>query len=735
MFAADIMKKLRKQINTLFISFSADIHLLHLFQPVFISLGIISYYLLPIIPTYKICLLLTCIPILFKILNQRLMSILSTYILIGFLAFHLRILFINYEPSILPAGEVTITATIKDIEYVFANTLDNNNQTLCSSSQNNNKTSSSYFILENIAMLETKTPNTKNQAAYISKYVFPEQMRGYIRSNETTCINESILHHQITCSVKFYPMPCKQTPNDYDAKFYNYFQKISAHCELIKIHDIHCDPTSLAMQQSKTSIITHAKHKISSYIANLQEAGLAQSLILGNRRNLSHTLQELFKKLGIYHILSISGLHLSVVAGIGFLIGKLLFLIITSLGKGIPIKYITILFEKYPNITLILPPNPNTYSKLTSILCISFYTILTGSSIPALRACIMYSLGILLFFTDFHTGLVHILSLSCSLILMAFPETLFSSSFQFSFTAMFAITLIKPYKHHINLFATYIINCTYLTPHTDKITKIHKIISYILQTIFTCIMISLYTTPLAIYHFQEITIQPILANLFCIPFITFIILPSLFSLLLVVLLSMITPTFLLVLCTWFIYIINQCINIEFNILLKIMHCLEHTSFKIHTPQISSYTLICFLLLIPFAHSRTKLSRIHLLLVPIMCLAMLLPISKPLMLLDKYGRIGYMKDNILYVSFKNDDKLALKWQQYYGAKDIRTFQHNSNVELFGYYIKPSNKLHLNNAHIITLEDCMKYGGLAIYDNKQIIGYNKQNKLHTNMIYVY
>lgn len=773
----EILSRLARKFEKMLEVMSIDLHLIHLFQPILIGFGIISYYLLPIIPTWKLCLVLIFIPVLFRALDQRLMSILSSYILIGFLAFHLRVIVVNYEPAIVPIKEVTIIAKIKDIEPYISDEIRDSSvrQDNSHTGKQDKDITGACIVLENIRLMEIDAKNLEKSkngklGEIDKKYVFPRQAKMYVKYRDASLFSNASLDESILCKARFFPIAEKKDPNDFDSKFYNYFSGMSANCELINVYKIGYEDVSAEkkildlgsnfdmgreykdecnkyecnsknntdsnIEYKKSLRIASIRYKISRFLEQVNNPGLAQALILGNRRNLSIEIQELCKKLGIYHMLSISGLHLSIVAGIGSFIGLLIYIIITMIGKAVPIVNFIKIVKKHPDIALILPPNPNTYKKLTAILLIIIYTILTGASIPSIRACVMYVLGIIVFFSDLNTNLVHMLAAACSLILVTFPETLFSSSFQFSFVAMYAISLFKPFKRKVNFIADVIMSKLpkkYKNLHEP--TLVEKIVLYTCNTIFSCAMISLYTIPLSIYHFQEIALQPILANLICVPFIVFIIIPSLIIHICFGFLSMHYSYIGILLYKMTL----QCINIELNIFIHMLKILEYTAIQLHMPEINKLTMICFFTLLPLAHSKTRLRIAHLAIMPLFVISIVMSVEKPIMLLDKYGRIGYMKDEILYVSFRTEDRLAEKWKKYYKAKEIRYFQHKIDTPLFGYYIKNTESVKWDSklkgdSKIITQQDCLNSNGLAVYRG-EIKPLNRNNKLHAKMIFAY
>lgn len=637
-----------------------DIHLLHIFQPVCIILGILcsyKFWMLNVFLQMHIILAMCAIAILSicHIYNKRLLKRMLVYIFCGYIAFQIRIYHVNFQQAYTPK-EMMIMATVADInEY-------QERKMVCS------------LQLKNIETVESnqciRLPQNATGFIYTDVNILSELSHTKDLTDTAALISSLAPGVKIVCKVDVLPISQKDIPTDYDARFYAYFNNQPVNFKIKEIH-VH--------SQQSSSYLANFRHYLLKRVSKLHDYDLAQAFLIGSRNNLSIEHRELFQRLGIYHILSISSMHLSAVSLIGYLIGYLLFVLISILGS-IPEKFKIVLYKKYPALTLILPPSPRMYSKIIAIVLCIVYTVFTGASIPTIRACMMYMTGFLLLFSDYNTSLLHTLILTCSAILLIYPETILTSSFQFSFMAMYAITLLPKIQLLIK----------------NKLHIRNKYLQYIFQSIITCIFISIYTAPIAMYHFQQITLQPILGNLIIVPYIICIMMPTLF-------LHIVLP-------------ISFLLNFEFYILACLLKILDYTSFIIHTNTIYPLALLLLLILLPFAHSRTKLFRLHIVSIGIMIFVALFPTEKPIMLLDRYGRIGYVKDNILYTTCKIDSYTAKKWQKYFQAQNIEQFKHESSQPLFDYYIcSQANQLKcdIDDKKMIDISQCIYTGGLIVY----------------------
>jgi competence protein ComEC len=144
------------------------------------------------------------------------------------------------------------------------------------------------------------------------------------------------------------------------------------------------------------------------------QAALAQGIILGIRTNIPASLQDDFVHSGTAHLLAISGLNLTIVAGI-----------LVSLGIWAFAR------RRYIYIWVAL-----------SIIWV--YTLLTGLHPPALRAAIMVSLFLTADLLGRQRSGLIALFLAAAVMVGVSPQVLWDASFQMSFVAMAGLVFICP---------------------------------------------------------------------------------------------------------------------------------------------------------------------------------------------------------------------------------------------------------------------------------------------------
>ena len=251
-------------------------------------------------------------------------------------------------------------------------------------------------------------------------------------------------------------------------------------------------------EQSCKSILHAWRNKVRAFIDGWLPpdlAGFYRSLLLGERYALSADLREQLYEAGIGHLLAISGLHLGLVAGFAFLICHF--------------------------VLVRLPPVAGRWGARPVAVLAAFpvalgYGLLTGMALPALRATLMLTVFTLAFVVERERDLVNSLLLAAFLILSIYPEALFSASFQLSFIGVAALICTLSALPVPRL----------LVPQNDKWEKLRSLGRRVYQFVCGSLIISLYTAPVALYHFHRFATLGLLANLIAVPLVGFLVLPA-----------------------------------------------------------------------------------------------------------------------------------------------------------------------------------------------------------------
>ncbi len=212
------------------------------------------------------------------------------------------------------------------------------------------------------------------------------------------------------------------------------------------------------------------------------EAAIINALCLGIKEDITSAQWQIFKATGTAHLIAISGLHVSLVAGC------LIVLMRFFLAR--------ILFLRRCNQHLI--------ACLVAISVASFYCLITGLAVPTIRALVMLSLFTLALILKRKTSLLDVVIVTLTLMVAANPLQLLNVSFVLSFAAV--IVLLYGLNARI----------------AKKNSKLASVKMHLL--VFTGLM------PFLSLFFQQLSLVAIAANLLAVPVVSFFILPlSLFG--------------------------------------------------------------------------------------------------------------------------------------------------------------------------------------------------------------
>jgi competence protein ComEC len=282
------------------------------------------------------------------------------------------------------------------------------------------------------------------------------------------------------------PVPAPTTPASFDFQRHNYFKQIGAigfaYGDIKVISENHDQLHSFdyLRKDIQQRILKHFSTQDND--PNIRH--LAITFLTGNKQMLDQNLLEDVRASGLAHLLAISGLHIGLVTSLFFISIRTLLSFIPFIALRYPIKKWAAIFAMFGGL---------------------FFTLLTDASVPTIRAyimCLVVLIGILF---DRKAISLRTVAWAAIFILLFFPESLLSASFQLSFAAVTALVMIYEKK---------VID-----------TAQSKPIRYIKDILKTSIVASLVTMPFSAYHFNKVALWGILSNLIAIPLTVFWIMP------------------------------------------------------------------------------------------------------------------------------------------------------------------------------------------------------------------
>ncbi|MCL2501119.1 MAG: ComEC family competence protein [Defluviitaleaceae bacterium] len=270
---------------------------------------------------------------------------------------------------------------------------------------------------------------------------------------------------EIRMTGELLPLTRAANPGGYDAFLHLRTQKIDAIIRPTEVvaGDVH---------RNFNTAIRYVRDRIAAVFDSVlphREAGIIRSMVLGDREALDRDLTEIYRVAGIRHILSISGLHITVLMlAVNAVLGKLI--------------------------------HPRKAGVATLIIMV-LYCLMTGAATATVRAVFMG--GALVFakvlYRDYNllTGI----SWACAALVLYEPLMVYNVGFQLSFGAVYGITLLTDPIERLLVWV-----------RLPAYGKFRNGLAVSMAATFS-------TYVILAHHFYEIPLYSIFANVIIIPFV------------------------------------------------------------------------------------------------------------------------------------------------------------------------------------------------------------------------
>jgi competence protein ComEC len=197
------------------------------------------------------------------------------------------------------------------------------------------------------------------------------------------------------------------------------------------------------------------------------EAGLLKATVLGDRSGITPEMNQAFLNSGTYHILAISGLNVSILAGALFGLFRLL--------------------RASPRLAAV-----------ASAVLVTWYAALAGASASVIRAAVMADVYLLAVVLDRRGDLLNSLALSALALLWWNPRFLHDVGFQLTYLATLGIILILPRCEH-------------------GLARFASPLRWVLESVAITLAATAMTLPILAVNFNRISPVGLLANIPIVP--------------------------------------------------------------------------------------------------------------------------------------------------------------------------------------------------------------------------
>ncbi|MDI4646700.1 ComEC/Rec2 family competence protein [Cohnella hashimotonis] len=214
--------------------------------------------------------------------------------------------------------------------------------------------------------------------------------------------------------------------------------------------------------------------KLTDQLYGKKDAGYMKGLVAGIVDDIDPEQYDDFSRLGLTHVLAISGLHVAVVVYILLMLGKL------------------VRWTRERSLGFAASAMP-------------VYMLLTGASPSAVRACLMSMIALWLARQGKLKDGLHLLAASALIMVVWRPSVVEDVSFQLSFIVTAGLLLCVPVM--------------------NELLAIRIRSPFIRSSLAVALTAQLFSFPVTAYYFHQLHLLSLLANLVLVPFISFVVMP------------------------------------------------------------------------------------------------------------------------------------------------------------------------------------------------------------------
>lgn len=221
------------------------------------------------------------------------------------------------------------------------------------------------------------------------------------------------------------------------------------------------------------------------------KGAVAAALMTGERGAIPESDLEAMRDAGLAHLLAISGLHIGLIAGLIFFAVRLGFAALPSVALRYPIKK---------------------WAAIAALIGAFAYLLISGATVPTQRAFLMILLVFGAVLVDRTVISMRMVAWAAAVVLLIAPESVTGASFQMSFAAV--VGLIAAYEAVGPRLAEWGREARWRLPA-----------AYLAGVVLSTIVATLATAPIAVFHFNQLAMYGLAANLVAVPLTALWIMP------------------------------------------------------------------------------------------------------------------------------------------------------------------------------------------------------------------
>jgi competence protein ComEC len=295
---------------------------------------------------------------------------------------------------------------------------------------------------------------------------------------------------RIRARMRLAPVPGPILPGAFDGQFHAYFAGIGAYATVTSDFE----RISLGTALDGARVVESLRMAIGARIEAVLDgpsAAIGRAMVVGDQSAIDDDVRDVMAASGLAHIYSISGLHLSIVAGGIFFLLRLALASIPAIASRWPVKRI---------------------AAAGGILAALAYLLLAGglANVPALRSTIMLALIFGAVLAGRRALTMRNVAIAALAIILIDPASIFRASFQLSFAAVVALIGIYEMPRRLA---------------DGERSWGRRLWATIWATAVTSFIAGTATLLFSAYHFQQTAPLGVLGNVLVLPVVSLVVMP------------------------------------------------------------------------------------------------------------------------------------------------------------------------------------------------------------------
>ena len=288
---------------------------------------------------------------------------------------------------------------------------------------------------------------------------------------------------------RFAPVPGPVYPGGFDTQFHAYFDGVGAYGNATRPPQVVGSGSAWALAYQIDAVRRDIAARIDAALPQ-PSAGIARAIVNGDQSAVTDEVREVMSTAGIVHVLSVSGLHLTLVAGGVFGGLRLLLAGVQTLGRRVSAKRV---------------------AAGAGIVAALAYFAISGGNVAAFRSTLMIVLVFGAVLAGRRALTMRNVAIAALVVIVSDPASIFRPSFQLSFAAV--VALVGAYENVRG-------------ERGRDAGLVSQAWRYAVGIAATSLVAGAATLLFSVYHFQQTSPLGVLGNLLALPLVSFVMMPA-----------------------------------------------------------------------------------------------------------------------------------------------------------------------------------------------------------------